>query len=133
MFDEPDILLLERRFNLAYPCLVNGQMAFKKAFFNELVERNDFGVKLMVPSEKSSLIVPDVLIIPGVAFNKEGLRLGRGRGFYDRYLEKFTGVKIGVAFSEQLRKGIPCKEHDVAMDYVALDTKCFFKGKSLEI
>lgn len=62
----------------------------------------------------------DVMVIPGVAFTKEGVRLGRGKGFYDRYLSQngFSALKIGVCYREQLVAEIPTEPHDVKMDVV---------------
>lgn len=61
----------------------------------------------------------DLIIVPGLAFDKEGNRLGRGKGFFDRFLEK-TGKtpKIGLAFKEQMTKKIPVERHDIPMDRI---------------
>lgn len=48
-----------------------------------------------------------VLIIPGVAFDRKGRRMGWGKGFYDRLLEKYEGYRLGLAFEFQLLEGIP--------------------------
>jgi 5-formyltetrahydrofolate cyclo-ligase len=64
----------------------------------------------------------DLMIIPGVAFDGKGGRLGRGAGYYDRLLKKAKGVfKIGLCFREQLVKKIPMKTHDVRMNKVITD------------
>lgn len=62
----------------------------------------------------------DVIIIPGVSFTKSGKRLGRGKGYYDKYLSKegFRGVKVGICYTEQLVKDIPDEPHDIVMDCV---------------
>lgn len=62
----------------------------------------------------------DVIIVPGRAFSPDGVRLGRGRGYYDRYLSRkgFRALKIGVCFAEQLVGGIPSEEHDIRMDRI---------------
>ena len=62
----------------------------------------------------------DVIIVPGRAFSPDGVRLGRGRGYYDRYLsrEGFRALKIGVCFAEQLVGDIPSEEHDIRMDRI---------------
>lgn len=62
----------------------------------------------------------DVIIVPGVAFTNKGARMGRGKGFYDRYLSQtdFCGLKLGVCFKEQLIGELPLEEHDVKMDAV---------------
>lgn len=60
----------------------------------------------------------DLAVIPGVAFDKEGNRLGRGKGYYDRLLPKLSCTKIGVCYPEQLLDFIPVDEHDISMDIV---------------
>ena len=60
----------------------------------------------------------DVAIIPGMAFDRQGHRLGRGKGYYDRFLRGLHLYKIGVCFGFQLLDAIPYDEHDVVMDEV---------------
>ena len=61
----------------------------------------------------------DFVVVPGVAFGMDCHRLGRGRGFYDRWLTELAGNKIGVGFDHQLIESVPCEEHDVQLDGVA--------------
>jgi len=64
----------------------------------------------------------DLIITPGVAFDKKGGRLGRGGGYYDRLLRKAPKVPtIGLCFREQLLKKVPMKAHDVRVDRVITD------------
>lgn len=64
----------------------------------------------------------DLLIVPGVAFDRRGGRLGRGGGYYDRLLKKAKRVvKVGLCFREQLVKEVPMHAHDVRMDRVVTD------------
>lgn len=61
----------------------------------------------------------DLIIVPGVAFDRNGNRMGRGRGFYDRLLRQTPrAYKIGVAFNFQMRVQIPIEAHDIPMDMV---------------
>jgi 5-formyltetrahydrofolate cyclo-ligase len=60
----------------------------------------------------------DFIIVPGLAFDPAGGRLGRGAGYYDRLLTKFEGVRVGVCFSELLVEEVPCESHDIRMDFV---------------
>lgn len=67
--------------------------------------------------------VPDLVLVPGLAFSRHGHRLGRGGGFYDRLLagRARDAAKMGVAFALQLRDDIPHAEHDVILDAVITD------------
>ena len=62
----------------------------------------------------------DFIVVPGVAFTAAGARMGRGRGYYDKYLSQpgFRGVKAGVCYAHQLVGELPVEPHDVFMDYV---------------
>ncbi len=66
---------------------------------------------------------PWTWLVPGLAFDQTGNRLGRGRGYYDRLLTGATGIKIGVAHDCQIVPAIPTHAHDVRMDYVATETR----------
>ena len=72
-----------------------------------------------IPVERLGLI-----LVPGLAFDHFGRRLGRGRGFYDRLLAGIPGTKCGVAFDEQIVETVPAVKSDVAMDYVLTPTRC---------
>lgn len=60
----------------------------------------------------------DVILVPGVAFDLKGERLGRGKGYYDKILKQTKAYKIGICFDFQLLDQIPTEEHDVTMDKV---------------
>jgi 5-formyltetrahydrofolate cyclo-ligase len=60
----------------------------------------------------------DLVLVPGVAFDLAGRRLGRGKGFYDRLLAEVSGHKCGVAFDEQIVAEVPEEPHDVRVDSI---------------
>nr|CAD7432169.1 unnamed protein product [Timema monikensis] len=66
----------------------------------------------------------DLIVVPGLAFSRQGARLGRGKGYYDTYLTKCrqlqntSPVTVGLAFKHQLLDNIPTQEFDVIMDHV---------------
>ncbi|MCA1796151.1 MAG: 5-formyltetrahydrofolate cyclo-ligase [Desulfuromonadaceae bacterium] len=65
----------------------------------------------------------DVVVVPGVAFDRSGSRLGYGKGFYDRYLPQCRAqcVFVGLAYDFQLEDRLPCEGHDVYLDYVVTE------------
>lgn len=67
----------------------------------------------------------DLMIIPAVAFDRRGNRLGRGKGFYDRLLATTHATKIGVGYEFQLMDEIPAEPHDVRMNMVVTQYTCF--------
>ncbi len=70
----------------------------------------------------------DLVLVPGVAFDLNGRRLGRGKGYYDRLLENFTGKKVGIAFDEQIVEAVPSESLDVRMNYILTPTRAVEVG-----
>jgi 5-formyltetrahydrofolate cyclo-ligase len=66
----------------------------------------------------------DLVLVPGIVFDLQGHRLGRGKGFYDRLLAEIRGVKCAIAFDEQIVEKIPVEPHDVRMDFILTPTRC---------
>lgn len=60
----------------------------------------------------------EMIIVPGVAFDRKGNRLGRGKGFYDKLLQQAKAMKIGVGYEFQLVDELPSEPHDISMDIV---------------
>jgi 5-formyltetrahydrofolate cyclo-ligase len=75
------------------------------------------GAPLRIP------FLPDLVLVPGLAFTRAGHRLGRGNGVYDRILagELWDAATAGVCFALQLRETVPLEEHDVQLDAVVCD------------
>ena len=63
----------------------------------------------------------DVVIVPGVAFDKSGTRIGFGKGCYDRFLKQISSVKIGFCYEFQICDKIIADEHDINMDYLVTE------------
>ena len=70
----------------------------------------------------------DLILVPGLAFTRSGQRLGRGKGYYDRYLHRYRqlpGMRplttVALAFKQQVFDSIPTSEHDVVVDVVLFD------------
>lgn len=65
----------------------------------------------------------DLILVPGVAFDLTGHRLGRGKGFYDRLLAGVYGHKCGVAFDAQIVATVPAESHDVLVNSILTPTR----------
>lgn len=98
---------------LAFPRVSeNGVLLF---FSGSTFEPSSFGVS--EPVGGTAATSPDLVIVPGLAFDPTGARLGRGRGFYDRWLETNSGARtLGVCFKCQIVEKIPAEAHDVRVD-----------------
>ena len=67
----------------------------------------------------------DVLIVPALAFDRCGNRLGFGKGYYDRLLAEFNGVKIGVAYDFQVLDKLPVTPNDIPMDMIVTEKEIY--------
>lgn len=98
-------------------------MIFKKASFKELVFKKEFGSKILGPKEEAIEVKPGLILVPGLSMSSKGERLGRGKGFYDRYLENFRGPKIGICLEVQLDESLPVEPHDVLLDFIVTEKR----------
>ncbi|MBD3615815.1 MAG: 5-formyltetrahydrofolate cyclo-ligase [Gracilimonas sp.] len=92
---------------------------------NELVA-NNWGVrepKTINPVEISEI---DLIIVPMAAADKDGNRLGYGRGFYDRFLDMTEATKIGLTFDKFLFDKVPVEEFDVKLDVIITEEVVIF-------
>ena len=60
----------------------------------------------------------DLVLVPGVVFDKNGWRIGFGKGFYDRFLRGVSGIKAGICFDMQIVPKSVHEEHDISMDFL---------------
>jgi 5-formyltetrahydrofolate cyclo-ligase len=75
--------------------------------------------KLDIPEPTGAERAPDVIVVPGVAFDRRGHRLGYGRGYYDRALAACPGARrVGLCHSFQLVEALPEEAHDEPVDYI---------------
>ena len=98
----------------------NNSMNFFPWKRNEALQVNKFG---MLEPIKSKFIVPEVMLVPLLVFDNDKYRLGYGKGFYDRYLNKYLRkfkniLTIGVAFSFQKYHKLPINNKDVKLNYI---------------
>ena len=108
---------------LAFPEVDGHKMVFRQCGLEELVEVAMFGQKMKVPDQGKSIVKPDIIIVPGLAFDRSGNRLGRGGGFYDAYLRNFHGQKIGICKQMQFVDELPIEEHDIKVDFVITENE----------
>lgn len=105
------------------PCVDGDDLILRQYLGIESMKAGEqFGILEPVGKEFNDLEKIDLMIIPGVAFDKEKNRLGRGRGFYDRLLKTVNATKIGVCFDFQVVEQVPTEDFDVKMDVVISTT-----------
>ncbi|MDE0780753.1 MAG: 5-formyltetrahydrofolate cyclo-ligase [Alphaproteobacteria bacterium] len=79
-----------------------------------------------VPKTDAAVVSPDLLLVPMLAFDRRGFRLGYGGGFYDRTISALRGAKgiltVGLAFSGQVRDDLPIGPHDIRLDWIVTES-----------
>ena len=105
----------------------NNLMNFFSWKKNEVLHVGKFGILEPI---KSIPKIPDLILVPILAFDKKKYRLGYGKGFYDRYLnrylKKFKNIfTVGIAFSFQRHDNLPVSQKDVKLDYIITEKGIF--------
>jgi 5-formyltetrahydrofolate cyclo-ligase len=65
----------------------------------------------------------ELLLVPGLAFDARGHRLGRGKGYFDRMLEQAIGLKVALAYDFEVLTEVPAAAHDVPMDFIITENR----------
>lgn len=108
------------RFNPEKGAYVPRQLLHK----DEPLARGKFGIlEPGAGSPELELNQLDLVLVPGVAFDVSGRRLGRGHGYYDRLLANLAAIKCGVAFDPQITAELPAEPHDVRLDCILTPTR----------
>ena len=121
--------LVEQGAKLALPAVMarGKSLAFRAWSPDDRLMMGPLGI--LEPSPAAEELIPDIMLVPLAAFDREGHRIGYGAGHYDHTLAHLRKVKaitaVGTAFSLQEIKAVPALPHDVALDYVLTEKKVF--------
>ncbi len=111
---------------ICFPCIVDKNIIFKKQEEGGKFVINPI-YQILEPESGSLEIIPDILLLPLLAADKQGNRLGFGGGFYDRYLQYASEVKkiitIGICFDGQIVEEVPVENHDQKLDFILSDKR----------
>ena len=127
MFD-----LEKRGVKIALPTITakNKLLEFRRWTTADILVSGVFGTKQ--PKSDNTVAFPNVLVVPMLAFDTNGFRLGYGGGYYDRTISElrkvFSVMAIGVAFAEQEFSEIPVEEGDQALDVILTDRRLIQVG-----
>ena len=137
--DEPNVEVAVPGVKLAFPRVGNDNMTME-FYTSDSDEPNFVKSNLLLlepdPSDPDWKVVPRSALVdgtvrgalvPALGYSRQFQRLGRGAGFYDRYLNENRILKIGVVFAEQLVDELPTEPHDVAVDAVITDQAVLWK------
>ena len=112
----------KKKFRIVLPVIKSSNlMSFKSWVFKEPLYVNKFGI--LEPKDTKKEIIPDLIMVPLVAFDERLNRIGYGKGYYDRSLQKISTTKkktisLGIAYSFEKCGSIPVNKHDFKFDYI---------------
>ena len=99
-----------------------GDMAFVDVAVLHDLQAGSFGVREPVGSPVDVQAI-DVVVLPGLAFDRAGQRLGYGAGYYDRALKNYDGICVGVCYAQQVVHSVPTASHDRAVDVLVTQSE----------
>ena len=114
------LLAMGRR--ICVPAFVGEYVPAEIYDFDEDLVKGRFGI-LEPKSPVAMTEPPEAWLVPGLAFDVNGNRLGRGRGFFDTLLRQARGVKIALAHDFQLLDEVPAEAHDVRVDFIVTESR----------
>lgn len=100
-----------------------GEMIAVAYEYDSVMKSNVYGIPEPVLTNDTDIEQPDLVIVPGIAFDESLHRIGFGGGYYDRFLDGSAAKKIGVCFDYQVVKDIGPKGHDVPMDMIVTEKR----------
>jgi len=112
--------ILDQNKCLLLPKVVNGNLIFYNVPNLEKLEKGNFGIMEPKDSCKKADRI-DCVLIPTVGVSKMGIRIGYGKGYYDKFLSSTDAVKISLTYSKQIIKIIPSDSHDIKMNWVVTE------------
>ncbi len=123
--DEVDITILFQTLEKTFyiPAFDETSGEYRMARLTATLKKGRFGIpepENPVFAAKNEL---DLIIVPGVAFDRAGRRIGRGSGFYDRLLPHYQAIRAGICFDFQCVEPIPEETHDIRMDILVTEIK----------
>lgn len=95
-------------------------------YHRECLNVGSYDIEEPTGADIVSIDVIDLVIVPAVAFDRRGYRLGRGKGYYDRLLSCAKVIKVGVGYDFQLMESVPVESHDVPMDIVITPSELLY-------
>jgi len=112
---EPDILNYINNASTLCTTFIDNKDKIKISILEEPLVKNKFGV--LQPKKLNEINKVDIFLIPGLAFDLNGTRLGRGGGVYDKLLADYSdSYFIGVSFDEYIFENLPIENHDIKMN-----------------
>lgn len=128
--NEPDLLDVAREAlvlgkDVAFPISIKDTCALEFRCIEELSNLSAGAYGICEPSldaRAPAITERTLCVLPALAFDKKGFRLGYGKGYYDRFLSDFRGITAGAAMNGYLCEALPADTHDIPADIVITET-----------
>lgn len=106
---------------VAFPRCTDDKGNMKFYYINSLdeLESGFFGIR--EPCESAAQVTDftgSICVVPAIAYDKSGYRLGYGKGYYDRFLQNYGFISVGLCYNELIIDELPADEHDIPVDYI---------------
>jgi len=115
----------EKKFYL--PVVVKENIVFREYTTSAGLQQSSYGIMEPVGEDFTDYKTVDLIIVPGVAFDRKMNRMGRGKGFYDRFLPRISATKVGLCYDFQLFNSIPAEKNDIKMDYIVSENELIWQ------
>lgn len=106
-------------------------LEFRRWMPDDPLETGRYGISVPVPG--ADVLVPGLVLVPLLAFDRQGHRMGYGGGYYDRTIARLRDegdvLAVGLAFSGQVRDDLPVEPHDMRLDWIVTDSAALPVGE----
>lgn len=127
---------LSNKKKIAVPFCIPGTSYMEFYFITADSDMRISKLGIIEPNPQKCIKVKDfskgICIVPGLSFTFDGYRLGYGKGYYDRFLDGFGGLKVGICYSNCMRQNLPTGRYDCTVDIIVTD-KCVGRIKKEKV
>ncbi len=127
--NEPNLLalmhaLLDMGKDVALPYVAdNDNLIAVEYTYDSVMKSNVYGIAEPIIMNESEQVEPDVVLVPGIAYDTALNRIGYGVGYFDRFLKETKALKIGICYDMQIVPKIEAEPYDIAMDMLVTDKR----------
>ncbi len=128
-------LLNNKRVAVPYCVDDNGHMEFYLVNSLNDLQAGSFGVREpdINKCKRLDTFEHSIIIVPALCFDKNGYRLGYGKGYYDRFLQNYPFISVGLCYNSLVKTQLPTDEHDQRVNCIITEDRilsCFYGGKN---
>ncbi len=131
-FNEPDTsmllsYLIDKNIKIVVPVSNTDDNTIIPSYISNIddLHKGAYGIYEPKTINQANIEDIDLVLVPGIVFSKSGDRIGFGKGYYDKLLENFEGLKIGVCYEFQIVDEIPSSPHDVKMNMIVTEKRVY--------